>query len=322
MNSAPRLYQGLSALLLLAGIATCPMPSALSANTPAHSQDSAASYSVRGLSLLPQSTNVALTWPSDPRESFLILVRSNPVPEAHWTILTNHMPAAAATNRTTFLDLGGATRPRLGPLTNRLADFYSVIVIPDFWSSPAGALLDGGPHKSGADFLPIYTGSTATDPFERPFNLHVDMLVDTERASEDEAIDLRAAVDDSVEHVNLGTAKQPRWAYSDGFWLQHDQLTNGTHTLQLRTLLTLNILVGPGEQFLTIANPSVRVLTAKAPAGKTGSEVTTQGNAGQSWWSQRLPPGFRRKTQDQATPEAASQHKLIARPLDLAAPPH
>jgi len=255
MNSAPRLYQGLSALLLLAGIATCPMPSALSANTPAHSQDSAASYSVRGLSLLPQSTNVALTWPSDPRESFLILVRSNPVPEAHWTILTNHMPAAAATNRTTFLDLGGATRPRLGPLTNRLADFYSVIVIPDFWSSPAGALLDGGPHKSGADFLPIYTGSTATDPFERPFNLHVDMLVDTERASEDEAIDLRAAVDDSVEHVNLGTAKQPRWAYSDGFWLQHDQLTNGTHTLQLRTLLTLNILVGPGEQFLTIAHP-------------------------------------------------------------------
>jgi hypothetical protein len=90
----------------------------------------------------------------------------------------------------------------------------------------------------------------------------------------------------------------------------------------LRTLLTLNILVGPGEQFLTITNPSVRVLTAKAPAGKTGSEVTTQGNAGQSWWSQRLPPGFRRKTQDQATPEAASQHKLIARPLDLAAQPH
>ena len=322
MNSALRPHQRLAALLLLAGIVTSPLHSAFCASTPTHSQDSAASYSVRGLSPLTRSSSVVLTWPSDPRESFLILVRSNPVPEAHCTTLTNHMPAAVGTNRTTFIDFGGTGRPRVGPLTNTPADFYCVLVIPDFWFSPAGVLLDGGPLKSGADFLPIYTGTPETDEFDRPFNLHVEMLVDTERASEEEAIDLRAAVEDEIERVNLGTAKKPRWAYSAGFWLQHDQLTNGFHTLQLRTLLTLNTLVGPGEQFLTITNQSVTVMITNGPAGQAGRKTSASRQATENWWDKRLGPRFVRQappSQADAPPgaPAAPKVRLTARPLDL-----
>lgn len=301
---------------------------ALLATSAAFAQDSTdPSESVRGLSIRTISTNVLLTWPSDPRESFLILARSNPSPEAHWTILTNHMPAAAATNRTTFLDPGGAARPRVGPLANNLANFYSALVIPDFWFSPAGALLDGGPRKSGADFLPIYTGTPETDEFNRPFNLHVEMLVDTERGSEEEAIDLRAAVDDGIERVNLGSAKKPHWAKSAGFWFQHDQLTNGLHTLQLRTLLTLNTLVGPGEQFLTITNPSVTVVTTNASAGHAGRKPSppTSANATNTWWAKRLGPNTVRQPSPspaESLPgaQAIPKVRLIARPLDLLNP--
>jgi hypothetical protein len=56
----------------------------------------------------------------------------------------------------------------------------------------------------------------------------------------------------------------PHWVGATGFWLHHAMFANGLHTLQLRTLLRLNNLVGPGEQYLTITNPSVRVLTTNA----------------------------------------------------------
>jgi hypothetical protein len=267
---------------------------------------------------------VLLTWPSDPRETFLVLARSNASPETQWTVLTNHLPASTLTTSTTFLDRGGAARPQAGQPKPNLRDLYCVLLIPDFWTSPDGANLDGGPQHCGADFIPIYTGTSEIDPYNRPFVLHVEMLVDSERASEEEAIDLRAAVDDGVERVNLGTGKGPRWAYATGFWLQHDQLTNGLHTLQLRTLLRLNTLVGPGEQFLTITNPSARLLATKYPAGQAGGKAASQSKADQSWWSHRLGSDFRRKTppgqtENQPSPEAVPKAQLIARPLDLAA---
>ncbi len=237
---------------------------ALSTAFAVDQQATSESDNVRGLSLHTQSTNVVLAWPSDPRESFLVLARSNPAPETLWAILTNHMPATSGTNCTTFLDIGGASHDQVVYMNTNLPDLYRVLLIPDFWLNPEGVQLDGGPQHCGGDFLPIYDGTSETDPYKRPFNLHVELVVDSERATEEEAIDLRAAVDDAVERVNLGTLKHPRWICATGFWLQHDLLANGPHTLQLRTLLRLNLLVGPGEQFLTITNPSVRVVTTNA----------------------------------------------------------
>ena len=211
----------------------------------AKAQDQSRSNSVQGLSIRMDSTNVTAPLRLD-------------------CALTNRLPALPVANTTTFLDPGGTARLQSGQSKSNLLDLYCVLLVPDFWSNPGGAVLDGGPQKSGADFLPIYTGTPETDEFLRPFVLHVDLVVDSERATEEEAIDLKAAVDDAVERVNLGTLANPSWAYATGFWLQHDLLANGPHTLQLRTLVELNTLVGPGEQFLTVTNASVRVLTTNA----------------------------------------------------------
>lgn len=275
------------------------------------------SESVRGLSIHATSTNTLLDWPSTPRESFLVMVRSNPAPDNQWTILANPLHASPLTNRTLYVDAGGATRPHPGHTNRNLNDLYCVLLIPDFWASPKGVTLDGGAEHCGADFLPIYTGTPEIDPFNRPFGLHVEMVLDSERATEEESFDLRDAVEEGAELVNVGTPAQPRWVHATGFWLQHDHLTNGPHTLQLRTLLKLNLLVGPGEQFLTITNPSVRVLTRNSPAAATHQEPT-KGKPDQNWWSQRLGPDFRRKAPEQAQPETAPKLQLIARPLDLA----
>jgi hypothetical protein len=184
--------------------------------------------------------------------------------------------------------------------------------------------LNGGPRKVGADFLPIYTGTPEIDEFNRPFNLHVEMLVDTERASEEESFDLRAAVDDGVERVNLGPANKPRWFQSTGFWLQHDQLTNGLHTLQLRTLLELNTLVGPGEQFLTITNSPITVLVTNSPARAAGRKSPAGGQGLETWWSKVLGPRFVKHppatdAESSSGAKAAPKLRLIARPLDLQA---
>lgn len=299
-----------SAPLLSSALAGCLFLSTALATNPQDASGPDTIQGVQGLSLSTLSTNTLLTWPSDPRESFLVLARSNATPEAQWTVLTNHMPASSDTNRTAFLDIGGAAHVRSG---SNLLDYYCVLLIPDFWINPKGTKLDGGPQHSGADFLPIYTGTSETDEFNRPFEMHVEMLVDSDRASEEEAMDLRVAVDDGVERVNLGTLKKPCWAYATGFWLLHDQLTDRSHTLQLRTLLRLNLLVGPGEQFFAITNSSVRVVTT--------SHQQNPPQDTNSWWGQRLGSGFARKlpTSQADTDEIKNQaHSQIkARPFDL-----
>ncbi len=69
------------------------------------------------------------------------------------------------------------------------------------------------------------------------------------------------SADDDVQLVNFGTPKNPQWLYATGFWLNHNVLTNGPHTLQLRALLTLNNYVGPLSQYLNLTNRSVHITT-------------------------------------------------------------
>jgi hypothetical protein len=230
----------------------------------AYSQDPPEPGSVEGLSLRIESTNVVLTWPSDPRESFLVLGRSNAMPETQWTILANSLRASPLTKQTNFRDAGGAALAQPGQSTYNLLGFYRVIVLPDFWFNVDEVRLDGGPQRCGEDFIPFYHGNPGWDEFSRIFGLHVDLVIDAERATEEEAIALPAAVDEDIERVNFGTMKKPRWVPVSGFWLRHDLLANGPHTLQLRTSLRLNNLVGLGDQFLTLTNSSVRVWTTNS----------------------------------------------------------
>ncbi|MBI5383570.1 MAG: hypothetical protein HZA90_02675 [Verrucomicrobia bacterium] len=141
---------------------------------------------------------------------------------------------------------------------------YRVLVLPDFWFDMEGVRLDGGPQQCGEDFIPFYFGNPGRDEFSRVFGLHVDLVIDAGRITEDETIGLQDAVTEGIERVNFGTVKNPRWLYTAGFWLRHNRLGNGLHTLQLRTSLHLNNVVGAGEQFLTLSNSPVRVWTTNS----------------------------------------------------------
>jgi hypothetical protein len=237
---------------------------ALGSSLAAYSQGRPEPGSVEGLALRLQSTDVVLTWPSDPRESFLVLSRSNAAPETLWTVLANPLRAAPLTNRTTFHDAGGGLRARSAPAGSSLLDLYRVLVVPDFWFNLEGIRLDGGPLQRGEDFIPFYYGNPGRDGSTRIFGLHVELVIDAESATAEAAIALQGTAAESIERVNFGTRKDPRYAYVTGFWLQHELLANGSHTLQLRTSLHLNNIVGLGEQFLTLTNSPVRIWTTNA----------------------------------------------------------
>jgi hypothetical protein len=199
--------------------------------------------SVEGLNFQTVSTNVLLAWPSDRRESFVVLWRSNAAVETPWIVLTNQLRAASAGERTAFCDVGAATREQM--LVTNLFALYRVFVIPDFWFDMNGVELNGGPKHCGEDFLPLYIGTKETDPFGREITL----VVDGKWSGEE----------DAVERINFGTLNQPHWAYSRGFWFKHDLLANGEHILQLQTLLRLNNIVGDWSWTVTVTNAPVRI---------------------------------------------------------------
>jgi hypothetical protein len=201
--------------------------------------------SVAGLRAEATATNVTLTWPSDTRESFVVLWRSNATYRAQWIVLTNQM-CAGPNNRTIFLDTAGLTRIQEDAARTNLIGLYVVYVIPDFWFDMEGITLNGGPQNPGEDFLPFYYGIGGTG-FPRP---DVGLMVDGEEAGWGPI---------HVERVNFGKVKKPRWTYAAGFWFRHDIVSNGEHALQLRSMLSLNNFVGEWSQDIFLTNKSVRV---------------------------------------------------------------
>jgi hypothetical protein len=200
---------------------------------------------VAGLRAEATATNVTLSWPSDSRESFVVLWRSNATYRAQWIVLTNQMPAGL-NNRTIFLDTAGLTRIQGDAARTNLIGLYVVYVIPDFWFDMEGITLNGGPQNPGEDFLSFYYGIGGTG-FPRP---GVGLMVDGEEAGWGPI---------QVERVNFGTVKKPRWTYAAGFWFRHDIVPNGEHVLQLRSMLSLNNFVGEWSQDIFLTNKSVRV---------------------------------------------------------------
>jgi hypothetical protein len=202
--------------------------------------------SVDGLVINSNASSIVLTWPSRSPESFAVLWRSNATIEAPWLTLTNQLPASPHAATTSFRHAFDPSPYRSSSLTN----FYRVFVVPDFWFDLNGVLLSGGPKSPGEDFIPIYYGTTETGIF-RP---QVQLVVDGES-------DAAYSGDDDIELVNFGTPDKPRWLYATGFWFSHDRFNNGAHTLQLRTMLTLNSYVGDLSQYLNLTNRPVRVVT-------------------------------------------------------------
>lgn len=210
--------------------------------------DAATPASVAGLVIRKDATNIVLTWPSDPRESFAVLWRSNATMEASWLTLTNPLPAAPNKTKTSFSDHGALNR--FNPAEINLAELYRVFVIPDFWFDLNGVELHGG-----EDFLPFYSGNKETWDLFKP---HVSLLVNGEESFMGESR-FDFGTDEAIERVNFGTRKKPRWAYARGLWFQHDTLPNGEYTLQLAAQLTLNLIVGDATQYVTFTNKPVRV---------------------------------------------------------------
>jgi hypothetical protein len=256
--------------------------------------------SVEGLSFRTVSANVVLEWPSQPRESFAVLWRSNPTPETPWVVLSSQLRARSDTNRTTFCHIGASARAQNMLTNSGLPDLYRVFVIPDFWFDMEWITLTGGPKNPGEDFLPFYYGSRVTGVFKP----RTELLVDGEPAG------VGSTLDEDMQRVNFGTVDKPQWAYAAGFWFDHGAFAGGEHTLQLQSLLALNSFVGDWSWSVTLTNRPVRVRTAprRAEEEAKGSEKllgSRRVQAQLSWWGRRLGPGFVRK---RPSPQEAEAH--------------
>jgi hypothetical protein len=254
----------------------CNVGAGLSNVSAASSPDIIDRAGVAGLQLQVESTNIMLTWPSAPRESFVVLWRSNATFQTPWVVLTNQLFASSATNKTSFYDIGALSRaPAMATNTN-LDGLYRVFVIPDFWFNMKGVVLSGGPQNPGEDFLPFYFGGSETDLLQPWVELFVDGKDQNTGAGQGEGTD--------IERVNFGTPQKPDWVYAVGLWFQHDLLTNGIHTLQLRSQFTLNNFIGTWSQYLTVSNRPVQVRTADDVTfvgwndfiGKTNYDIVAQ----------------------------------------------
>jgi hypothetical protein len=220
--------------------------------------------SVEGLQFRVEPTAVKLTWPSDPRESFAVLWRSNATAETPWVVL-EHRLCASTTNQTTFCDARAQSRPAATLTNTPLADFYRVLAIPDFWFDMNGVTLQGGPPDGGEDFLPIYHGTRETGLFKPIIEFGV----------QDQAQPGQYGYED-IQWVNFGTLKRPRWAYAAGFWFSHDWFANGEHVLQLRSTFAMNLLVEGGQCF-SFTNAPVRVRVSN-PISFVGFQSLIQGD--------------------------------------------
>jgi hypothetical protein len=239
---------------------------------------------------------VQLSWPSHQTEIFIILCRTNSDASATWTVLSQSLHAARATNTTAFIH-----RPEHGT-----TNVYSVLVVPSFWPNLDGARLSGGPQNPGEDFIPFYYG-TREEGILLP---RVQLLVDGHEDPEDSG-------DKDTQQINVGTPTRPHWLPSTGFWFRHQVLKDGKHTLQLRALIPLNNMVGSMSQELVVSNSAVTV-----PVANSLSKPSTPDAP--SWWDLALGRTFVRKrpSATERTPKTISGDiesatALPSRPLDV-----
>lgn len=249
-----RVTAGWSLLLLL-----CPLT--------ATSQNFVDVQGVSGLEFHAKSSNVVLAWPSTRNESFVVLWRSNATVEAQWVVLTNQMAASKSKSKTSYLDHGVLSRSPAMRTNVNLGGFYRVLAIPDFSFDMEGVTLSGGPKNPDKDFLPVRYNTNWIGGFEPQIGLLVD--------GNDEGYG-----NWGTERVNFGTVKKPLWKDTPGFWFWHDQLPNGTHTLQLAGPLSMNNLIGELSQFVDLSNRPVHV------------KVSNGGRVEDSWWDKRLGREF------------------------------
>jgi hypothetical protein len=103
--------------------------------------------SVQSLQFQKDGNAVVLSWPSDPRETFVVLWRSNSTVETPWRVLDGQLRAAAGTNCTMFHHTNAVTAPA--------SELYRVFVVPDFWFNMQGLYGDFPPHASEIEPRPL-----------------------------------------------------------------------------------------------------------------------------------------------------------------------
>lgn len=265
--------------------------------------------SVEGLRFKTISTNLVLTWPSDPRETFAVLWRSNAALETPWIVLSSQLRAASDTNQTTFRHAGALALAHPSATNSGPSDLYRVFVIPDFWFDMEGITLTGGPNDQGEDFLPFYYGTREVGFFKPA----TELLVDGQPAG------VAGTLDEDVQRVNFGTANKPQWVYAVGFWFHHDDVADGQHTLQIQSSCLLNSFVGQWSQSVPLTNRPIRVRIVtprqeQEAKGAEGLRGSGRAQAQLSWWARRLGPGFVRK---RPSPQEAEEHFVHSEPSPL-----
>jgi hypothetical protein len=252
--------------------------------------------SIEGLQVRANTNATILSWPSDPRETFVVLWHPNLNHATAWIVLTNQLRAAKGTNFTAFTD--ALTTDRIQKMSGNIpaSSLYRVLVIPDFWFESSTETMAGGPKNPDEDFIPFYYGTTNSDIFQP----QIEMFVDGQDDPEDSG-------DKTVQLINFGSLEHPKWCSSSGFWLNHSALSNGLHKIQLRTTLTLNNLVGDNGQYLVVYSKTAEILTAKsAPNGKQspssgelrGAQLLTKQRSvprPSTWWDCKLGHSFVRQ---------------------------
>lgn len=198
----------------------------------------------------------------------MVLWRPNAMIEAQWIVLTNQMAASRMRRETSYRDAGALNRSHAMRTNVSLGALYRVLAIPDFSFDMEGVTLSGGPKNPIQDFLPVRYQTNWTDVPEPQVGLLMD--------GRDEGYGTW-----ETERVNFGTVKRPRWIVTPGLWFWHDHLSNGPHTLQLLSSLSMNNIIGELSQFVTISNQPVHVRVSH-----------TTDRTGNTWWDKRLGKGF------------------------------
>ncbi|MEI6785253.1 MAG: hypothetical protein WCQ21_30510, partial [Verrucomicrobiota bacterium] len=127
------------------------------------------------------------------------------------------------------------------------------------------------------------------------------------------------SLDEDVQRVNFGTLENPRWACTAGLWFDHGNLPDGTHTLQIQTLLQLNSPAGPWSWSVILTNRPVRVYLARRPAKEEvkGSQQLLgirRAKSQPGWWEWRLGRNFARTP---PSAQDAARHFIYSEADDL-----
>lgn len=111
-------------------------------------------WAIEGLQISVQCSNVVLSWPSQPGESYIVQYRPDLVPTTQWITLTNYMPPDDGTNITIFVHTNVVQHPNCGTGSSSSAAIFSGETSEPIWASePLAMRIDGTGVSSQSQFF-------------------------------------------------------------------------------------------------------------------------------------------------------------------------